>query len=428
MNEKKKLLRLEIYNEIWLTNARKVAEKYNVDYSDLLAACHKANVPIPTSKYRLAQANGKNVDGLKVKLPQSTAKYLYVKVQQPKLRIDEKQPNNDDLDYLDQQFAFLDDPEKVQRIVGALNNASHRKTWATTPEMKAYKASVKKYRNRDEEHYSYQRRYYYEDSKPQPPKFIDNFSLRGRQRAERLLNKLIVIFKEIGEQVGDDLSIVIGKDEIDYELKEDQDQIPHQLTSQEQKELAKYEEEKLTRDWVSKPRIRKYDHPYNGHLRIRFVVSGRHKRFLKDTKKATLEEQLPEIIMAFYQTYLETKQNREQREAEERERKLAEEREERQRELTKSEKMQVAALINEAKDYRLANTIRAYITSAKKQGKVNSDKVKWMESVADWVDPLVSSDHQYLEKRQHGDNDQEKAEYLGDQSLNQNSFSYLNYL
>lgn len=92
------------------------------------------------------------------------------------------------------------------------------------------------------------------------------------------MNELVTIFKQVGEQVSDDLTVKIGDDEVEYEIKEDQDNVSHEVTSQEKKELADYEREKQIYDFASRPRIRKYDHPYNGHLRIRFIVSGSHKR------------------------------------------------------------------------------------------------------------------------------------------------------
>lgn len=83
----------------------------------------------------------------------------------------------------------------------------------------------------------------------------------------------------------------------------------------------------------------------------------------------------------------------------------------------------MAALINEAKDYRLSNIVREYIDACK---GLDPDRVAWMQGVADWLDPLVSGDNPYLKKRQHGDSDEQKAKYLGEESSHNDSF--LNYL
>lgn len=422
MNGQKKLLRTEIYDEIWSSNAKVTAEKHGVDYVDLLAACHQANIPIPTPKYRLAMITGEDVTHLKVALPKSNTEYILVKeawltgANQPK-------PG---LSLTKEQLAFLDDPAKEQRIVDAVAKARQKKSWPTPPEVKAYKASVKEWRSGDHEHDRYNQRYYYESEKPQAPKFIDELSKQGMRRMCQIMTRLVPIFQWIGEKVSDDLTITIGKDKVEYEIKEDQDKVPHQLTKDEKEALAQYERDKKSPfTWATRPRIRKYDHPYNGHLRIRFVVAGSHKRYLKEVGQLPLEQRLPEIIVAFYQTYLETKRVREKHEKEERERQREEEQRERRQRQAEEEKKRVAALINEAKDYQLAKVIRAY--AAAKKDEADDAKQKWMQSIADWIDPLVSADDPYLEKRQHGDSDEQKAKYLGEDEEGHSSFDNLRY-
>ena len=152
-------------------------------------------------------------------------------------------------------------------------------------------------------------------------------------------------------------------------------------------------------------------------------MSGSHKRFVKDSKTAPLEEQLPAILVAFYKTYLETKAKREEREEWQRQQELERKREEERHQRVENEKKHVAALINEAKDYHLANIVRDYIDACKGQ---DPDRVAWMQGVADWLDPLVSGNNPYLEKRQHGASDEQKASYLGEESSHNDSF--LNYL
>ena len=389
---KKKLRRKDVYNEIWASNTKKAAEKYDVDYSDLLRKCHQANIPIPSVKYRLALQSGGDTTGLRVKLPLRADQYIFVKADQSLVQLADDESS--DTDMLEAQFSFLNDPDKAHKIAEALVKASQRKSWRTTPEIKAYKAYVKQWKSDDRPRYRYED---YQRKEAQPPKFI--------------------------EQVGDDLTVKIGDDEVEYEIKEDQDNVPHEITSQEKKELADYEREKQIYDFASLPRIRKYDHPYNGHLRIRFIVSGSHKCFVKDSKTASLEEQLPAILVAFYKTYLEIKAEREKREEQQRQWELEQKREEEQRQRVENEKKHVATLINEAKDYRLANIVRNYIDACK---DLDPDRVAWMQGVADWLDPLVSGDNPYLKKRQHGDSDEQKAKYLGEESSHNDSF--LNYL
>ncbi|WP_367341837.1 hypothetical protein [Limosilactobacillus sp.] len=412
----KKLLRSAVYNSIWSSSVKASAEKYGVDYTELLNVCHQSDIPIPGPKYHLALVSGQDVTKLRAKLPTSANKFILVK---DKNVIATRQHDKQILDpnEIKRQFEFLNDPIKVQKISNALDKAIQRKNWPITPEVKAYKISVKQWKNA--EHSRNQYHYNYEQT--QSPKFVNELSKRGMQRACRLLNRLVNVLKWAGAKVGTDLSVKIDQDEITYEIKEDQDQVPHQIIKQEQKELSKYEEEREKYDWVTRPQIRKYDHPYNGHLRIRFVVSGKYKRFVKDTSNAPLEEQLPEIIMAFYRTYIETKNEREKLEAEERARKEEEHRRELCHHQIDEEKKRVVALINEVKDYRLANDMRDYI-DAIEDTDIDPAKISWMRSIANWIDPLISGDDQYLEKRVHGDSDEKKAEYLGEDNLKHSSF------
>ena len=37
--------------------------------------------------------------------------------------------------------------------------------------------------------------------------------------------------ERVGEQISDDLTVKIGDDEVEYEIKEDQDNVPHEITS-----------------------------------------------------------------------------------------------------------------------------------------------------------------------------------------------------
>lgn len=108
-------------------------------------------------------------------------------------------------------------------------------------------------------------------------------------------------------------------------------------------------------------------------------------------------------------------------EAEERARKEEEHRRELCHHQIDEEKKRVVALINEVKDYRLANDMRDYI-DAIEDTDIDPAKISWMRSIANWIDPLISGDDQYLEKRVHGDSDEKKAEYLGEDNLKHSSF------
>ncbi|MBC8744632.1 hypothetical protein H5W18_08570 [Lactobacillus sp. Marseille-P7033] len=195
MEPRIKLLSAEIYKAIWTDSVKQAAKKYKVDYDDLLAACHQAGIPIPNTKYRMALKNGQDTTKLRVALPMTVDKYILVKAAKARgMTQGDKLPF--DPDDIKQQFSFLDDSVKIQRITDALIKAGQRKSWQTSPEVKAYKASVKQWRTDKHPHY---RNYYYNEDKPQSPKFINNLSPRGLQRACRIMNRVVTILKQAGE-------------------------------------------------------------------------------------------------------------------------------------------------------------------------------------------------------------------------------------
>ena len=103
----KKLLRKDVYNKIWQSSVKEVAQKYNVDYDDLLKVCHQANVPIPSAQYRIALNNKEDTTKLKIDLPVSENKYLIVKTKKFSSK------SLTDKDFLEQQFNFLHDSIKA---------------------------------------------------------------------------------------------------------------------------------------------------------------------------------------------------------------------------------------------------------------------------------------------------------------------------
>ena len=65
-----KIIREQLYNEIWEISVAGVAKKYNADYNDLLKLCKEADIPIPPSGYWTKLKFGKSVEQLS--LPESS--------------------------------------------------------------------------------------------------------------------------------------------------------------------------------------------------------------------------------------------------------------------------------------------------------------------------------------------------------------------
>ena len=178
------------------------------------------------------------------------------------------------------------------------------------------------------------------------------------------------------------------------------------MTKQEAQELLKYQDEIKRHSWASKPQIRQYDHVFNGRLRIVFG----EKSYIRDSKKEKLEDRLGDILIAIYE---KAEENRIMRERYEEEQRKREEEVRRQEEIRKRKEEQIRLtneLVNKAEDYRIASEIRAYITAMIESGdgSVTKQWIEWAKEKADWYDPTIAREDEYLGKRDHGKNKDEK--------------------
>ena len=193
-------------------------------------------------------------------------------------------------------------------------------------------------------------------------------------------------------------------------LAEGQDKVPHELTKREAQAILEYNEEVKKYSWASKPKIRKYDKVYNGKLR---VVFGNGK-YLRDSDSAKLEDMLGEILVCLYEDSERVKIAREKREAEELRRAEEEKRKRERRERIGLEAKKTIALKNKANDYRIAKEIREYIAAAVEKGgdEITLEWINWAQRKADWYDPIVALEDEYLGKRDHGKSSEEKDKVL----------------
>lgn len=117
--------------------------------------------------------------------------------------------------------------------------------------------------------------------------------------------------------------------------------------------------------------------------------------------------------------YEKAEENRIVREArEEAERKRVEEarcREE-NRQRKEQEIRLVKELVNKAEDYRIAKEIREYIQAMIDSGNedITPEWIEWALKKADWYDPSIETEDEYLGKRQHEKSAEEKEKSLQD--------------
>ena len=236
---------------------------------------------------------------------------------------------------------------------------------------------------------------------------MENISPKELPRLYRILDAICLVFDQLGEEVKDDFTVIIGgKDEVYFDIVELKNQVDHKITKKEQKELDEYERNlKIGHSWVSKPRIRKYDHPYSGKLKVEFNDYPYHA-YVKDADNGRLEDKIPEIIINFYKAYIRVRDERLKREYEEQKKKEEKEQKNLKAKHINDEKARVKQLIIEAHDYQMAMQIRKYATA------ISDKKYKdWSLQKADWLDPTVGSNDEILGLRDYS---KDLKKYLDD--------------
>ena len=169
--------------------------------------------------------------------------------------------------------------------------------------------------------------------------------------------------------------------------------------------LLEYEDAKKHKRWASEPKIRKYDHIYNGTLNLGI----NDKRRFRDSKAGLIEERLGEALIAIFYCINEVKLAREEREEAERKR---EEERRRQEEIRKRYNEAVAktkALLNQANDFEIAAKIRAMAAAAEANGSASEEWIAWARAKADWYDPTVAATDEFFGKRNHEESEDRKA-------------------
>lgn len=436
-NEKviKKLSRKQLYDEIWELSVAGVARKYNLNYAKLMATCKAENIPFPSSGYWTKKSFGKDVSDEKVELTGSEDEEIALvtndviikhiienKVEEtkaensdvniePPLAV-ENEPlqeiTESDLIQADGILEFLEEKEKNQVLESACNLKINEHT-RLHKVLVQYKKDVADYKSKLKK--AQQSPYYNPRHKPdKEPEFFKEMSDEGMSRSIAILDVLFKTIEKLGGSVNNDLSMKIRSDIVRIRMAEGQNQVNHELTKQEAAALVKYNDEIKNNHWASKPQIRKYDKVYNGKLRIVFDKNS----YIRDSESEKLEDRLGEILITLYEKSEENRIAREEREAAERKREEEARLREEKRQRKKQEIELTLELVNKAEDYRIACEIRSYIKAMieNKNDEVTLEWIKWAEKKADWYDPSVAAEDEYLGKREHGKSKEEKDRTL----------------
>jgi hypothetical protein len=249
-------------------------------------------------------------------------------------------------------------------------------------------------------------RYGYRHTIPETPHFLNDVSEESLTRIERILDALFFSFEKLGGKVNNDFTMSMNNDSVSVSLTEGKNKLIHELTKSEAAELVRYEDEKRNGHYASKPKINKYDYPYNGKLTIKIDYQS-----FKDTEKIKLEDMLDKMLIAVFESLESERKSREAREKAERLRQEEERKKEEIRQRKNLEIEKVKELVNESEDYVISNQIRQYIQAVINNGNLNEDTIEWAnwaKEKADWFDPSIRREDEYLGVRNHKDSSEKK--------------------
>lgn len=238
------------------------------------------------------------------------------------------------------------------------------------------------------------------------PEFFKEVSEDGIKRFMGIMDTLYKAIEKLGGTINDDLSVKIRSDVVRFKVAEAKDKVKHELTKKEAQELIRYEDERKRYSWASKPQIRQYDQVFNGRIRIVFG----EKSYIRDSEKEKLEERLGDILILLFEKSEENRIDRERREEEQRRRDEEARRQEELRKRKENEIKLTKELVNKAEDYRIASEIRSYINAMIESGneEATSEWIEWARQKADWYDPAVACEDEYLGRREHGKSKEDK--------------------
>ena len=312
--------REELYEEIWEISAKQVSLKYDLSYSDLLKKCKEFEIPIPNGSYWYRKNTGQDLSELIVPLHQNDVNEVNIdrkslknnRIKPAKHKEESSEDKNTvklDTTSIRSSLSFLED-DKIELIIEAVSNLNQSPNKRLHKSVANLRDKIAEWNKREKAaSYPYfDSRHRYNDLKE--PKFVKNISLNSLPRLYRFLDTLVTVIERIGDNVTSNWDIQIDKDIVRFEVIELTDKVTHELTKEEAKELAEYNDSVKFNRYAFKPRIKKYDYIPNGKFRFK-IIDG---KYIKDTKEFSIEQSIPEIIVLIYQEYYKVKNLRLERE------------------------------------------------------------------------------------------------------------------
>lgn len=422
--------RQELYDIIWkLKNMNETAKQYNIPVTRLTAICEASNIPLPTpshmgDKYnrwimkavplpesaqvevKLYTRQADNVGAMKEcqEYIQQIAELNHIKREKPEVTArqvlvnerestQEKKKTGDELlvCLLETSTLRSMDDGKRERVFRHAVSMPGKISKRLYPDVINYKQSIETWENAT--------RY---DIRKNVPANIKNIAKSSRKRMFTIMNTLAEAMSVYDGKLKDGSLLVIGKDQIGIEFVEGIDKVPHVMTKEETKLMAKYEADQRIKRYSPRPDIPKYDHSHNGLLRVRIgnkYSDDGNRISIGDVKDGIkLEDRMDEILIAIFEkmeSYRISREAREERariEAEEKKR--AEERKQR----ISEEKDKTRELISLARRHKIAMEIREYVSAVREAESpdYNPEWADWALKKADWYDPVIAREDELL--------------------------------
>lgn len=359
------LTRQQLYDEVWNQPVAKVAKKYNLNYSRLLVSLKQAGIPYPYSGYWTRVDFGKDISGEVIPLSGDVQEEVRLLPQDTAASRKRKKS--------DLQYNFRN-PKERDKIIDVFRSLKSEKDSVLHKMLRGRETSLREW--------------------------ICNVSEGGFHRAVLIADALFKTIEKLDGEILPDLSLKIHQDIAHIKFTEAQDKIPHEMLEEEVRKLSDYNIAKLYGRNVSKPRIRKYDRIYNGKLCVIFD----DRSHIKDNEEFKLEDRIDDIVIRLYEISENRRAEQEQKEVQQRLYLETAQREEEQRKRKQLEMERTLMLHGISKDYRIACDIRNYISAIMHKDKLTTADLEWIEwakKKADWYDPIVAREDEFLGKRDH---------------------------
>ena len=424
--------RQELYDTIWkLQNMSKAAKQYDIPITRLTAVCEASNIPLPTpsqmgdryNRWCMKEVPLPRSEQTEVKLYtrkayfkgwqkeyqeyiQQIAELNNIKKEKPKmtarqLLVATRESVQKDKTTEDELLALLMDTTTLCSMDKDMRESVFRqaislpkmKSGKLHPDVVGYKQSIEKWENTT----GY-------TARENVPANIQNIAKNTRKRVYGIMDILVQGIAPFGGKMKEGAFLEIGKDRIRIEFAEGTDEVPHVLTKEEAKQLAKYNDEKRWGGYASKPNIRKYDHPYNGLLRVRIgnTYYGEGDRIsIGDSREGIhLEDRMDEIMIAVFEKMELHRIRREDEEEKARRQEEEKRRAEEHWQRISEEKDKTRELIARARRHRVAMEIREYVSAMLKAEweEYSSEWAEWALKKADWYDPVTEREDELLGK------------------------------